>query len=61
MPTAINSNYSPYTGKTKTEDKKEDEKGIIEKLKENTGIQTDRGTRIVKKGQDLDKNAFLRY
>ncbi|MCS4468375.1 hypothetical protein JTS96_07155 [Clostridium botulinum] len=22
MPTAINSNYSPYTGKTKTEDKK---------------------------------------
>ncbi len=69
MPTAINSNYSPYTGKTnktsdenkKEADKKEDEKGIIERTQENTGIKTDRGTRIVKKGQDLDKNAFLRY
>ncbi len=61
MPTAINSNYSPYTGKTKTEDKKEDEKGIIEKSTEATATETARGTRIVKKGQDLDKNAFLRY
>ncbi|APH24798.1 TPA: flagellar hook assembly protein FlgD [Clostridium botulinum] len=65
MPTAINSNYSPYTGKTKAEDKKEadkkeDEKGIIERTQENTGIKTDRGTRIVKKGQDLDKNAFFK-
>ncbi|AVQ37293.1 flagellar biosynthesis protein FlgD [Clostridium botulinum] len=68
MPTAINSNYSPYTGKTnktsdenkKEADKKEDEKGIIERTQENTGIKTDRGTRIVKKGQDLDKNAFFK-
>ncbi len=64
MPTTINSNYSPYTGKTNDEnkketDKKEEEKGIIERTQENTGIKTDRGTRIVKKGQDLDKNAFF--
>ncbi|MBO0566846.1 flagellar biosynthesis protein FlgD [Clostridium botulinum] len=65
MPTTINSNYSPYTGKTNDEnkketDKKEEEKGIIERTQENTGIKTDRGTRIVKKGQDLDKNAFFK-
>ncbi|EJO5346021.1 flagellar biosynthesis protein FlgD [Clostridium botulinum] len=61
MPTTINSNYSPYTSKTQTDNtKKEDEKGIIEKIKEATGIKTERGTRIVKKGQDLDKNSFFK-
>lgn len=60
MPTAINSNYSPYAGKTKTDDKKEDEKGIIERSNEATETKTERGTRIVKKGQDLDKNAFFK-
>lgn len=58
MPTAINSNYSPYTGKTKTEDKKEDEKGIIEKSTEATATETARGTRIVKRDKTLIKMLF---
>ncbi|MCR1933652.1 flagellar hook assembly protein FlgD [Clostridium tepidum] len=63
MPTTINSNYSLYTDttkKTSDKDKKENEKSIIEKVQDATGIKTDRGTRIIKKGQDLDKNAFFK-
>ncbi|WP_251860484.1 flagellar hook capping FlgD N-terminal domain-containing protein [Clostridium sp. Marseille-Q2269] len=66
MPTVINSNYAPFTGNTKLDSKsdsvkeKEDEKGIIERSNEATSTKTARGTRIVKKGQDLDKNAFFK-
>lgn len=37
-----------------------DEKGIIEKSMESTSTKTSRGTKIVKKGQGLDKNAFFK-
>ncbi len=62
MPTTINSNYSLYTDTTKKpviRIKKKNEKSIIEKVQDATGIKTDRGTRIIKKGQDLDKKCFF--
>lgn len=59
MPKKINNNLYNTT-LFKNNAKNDRDKGIIEKSTDATSTKTAKGTRIVKKGQDLDKNAFFK-